>query len=63
MRFNQDRTHSLSRYFSDLSKITFGSAVLGFFLPTITGAIGVSVFLGGVIATVSFLVFSIKLLE
>lgn len=63
MHLNKNQINLLSQYFSDLSKIIFGSAVLGFFLPGIVGAITIPVFWGGIVATVSCLLFSMNLLK
>jgi len=60
---NKDQTSSLSQYFSDLSKITFGSAVLGFFVPGAVGSITIPIFIGGILATAVCLMFSIILLR
>lgn len=42
-------------FLSDSAKIVFGSAVIGFFIPGISGAITTQAFVGGVFTTVVFL--------
>lgn len=63
MQFNQEQINTLAKYFSDLSKILFGSTVLGFFIPAATSPITMSVFVIGIITTASCLIFSIRLLK
>ena len=62
MRFTQDQLDILSKYFADLSKILVASAVIGFFVPS--GAIiTLPVFIGGTVAAIGCLVFSIQLIK
>ncbi|MBI4120155.1 MAG: hypothetical protein HY454_01685 [Parcubacteria group bacterium] len=63
MQLNQEQIDTLARYFSDLSKILFGSTVLGFFIPSAETQIALSVFIVGALATISCLIFSLKLLK
>lgn len=51
----------LSGYFADISKILFASTVIGFFVPTGVGPIPLSVFFGGFVAAIIFLIFSLHL--
>ena len=63
MRFNRDQIDILSKYLADLSKILFGSTVLGFFLTPSFGPITLPVFIFGCFATMSCLIFSVRLLK
>ncbi|MEK7500506.1 MAG: hypothetical protein AAB642_00055 [Patescibacteria group bacterium] len=63
MRFNKDQTDTLSKYLADLSKIIFASTVVGFFVPSALEPVATPTFVGGILATVSCLAFSIKLLK
>lgn len=56
MQFNQEQIDTLAKYFSDLSKILFGSTVLGFFIPSAETQITLSMFIVGVSATITCLV-------
>jgi hypothetical protein len=49
MRLTKSQESLLSQYFADLSKILFGSTVVGYFIPNTTDLITPSVFLAGVI--------------
>lgn len=60
MWLTEHRIEILSRYFADISKIIFASAVIGFFIPT-GGHIPFPVFIGGFIAAIGFLIFSLAL--
>lgn len=60
MWLTERRLDILSRYFSDTSKIIFASTVIGFFIPT-GGPIPFPVFIGGFIAAIGFLIFSLAL--
>lgn len=46
----------LSDFLSDTAKIIFASAVVGFFIPGMTGELPQVVLIGGLIATTTFLV-------
>lgn len=48
-------------FLKDGAKIVFGSAVVGFFIPSITGTITRGVFWGGVVATIFLLGLAIVL--
>ena len=52
MTLNKEQVDTVSRYFSDISKILFASTVIGFFIPTGAGPITFSIFFtGAAIAT------------
>ena len=61
MGFTSGQNDTLSKYFSDVSKILVGSAVVGFFVPTGVGPITTQVFVGGTAIAIVFLLISIKL--
>ncbi len=63
MQLNQEQIDILAKYFSDLSKILFGSTVLGFFIPSPEVQITLSVFIVGALATTTCLAFSLRLLK
>lgn len=63
MHLNKEQIILLSRYFSDVSKITFASSVIGFFIPAGAGPITIPLFIVGAFVTVSSLVFSIAILK
>ncbi|MBI2465798.1 MAG: hypothetical protein HYV66_01035 [Candidatus Sungbacteria bacterium] len=42
-------------FLTDASKIIFGSAVVGFFIPGLSGEITATMFFGGISATMVFL--------
>ncbi|MEK7560256.1 MAG: hypothetical protein AAB522_03075 [Patescibacteria group bacterium] len=42
-------------FLTDSAKIVFGSAIIGFFIPGISGAITIQAFVGGVFTTIVFL--------
>jgi hypothetical protein len=49
MRLTKSQESLLSPYFADLSKILFGSTVVGYVIPNTTSLITPSAFLAGVI--------------
>jgi hypothetical protein len=49
MRLTKAQLMLLSQYFSDVSKILFGSTVIGYFIPSSAGLITLPVFFAGVI--------------
>lgn len=61
MEFNERQTDLLAKYFADLSKILVASTVIVFFVPTGVGPITITVFLGGFISAIGFLIFSVVL--
>ncbi|OGE77954.1 MAG: hypothetical protein A2751_02835 [Candidatus Doudnabacteria bacterium RIFCSPHIGHO2_01_FULL_46_14] len=61
MRWNKNQTDLLADYFSDLSKILFASAIVGFFVPSSIGQIGLTTFAVGTLATVVALVISLMM--
>ena len=63
MRLNSGQIRILSGYFSDVSKILVGSAVVGFFVPIGTGQITLPIFIGGTIAAFICLLLGIKFAE
>lgn len=63
MQFNVGQLDALSKYFADVSKILVGSAVIGFFIPTGAGQIGLPIFIGGAVAAFICLYASIKLVQ
>lgn len=63
MALHKEQLNILSGYFSDVSKIVVGSAVVGFFIPSGTGIISIPIFLGGIIAAAVFLFLSLQLTQ
>lgn len=63
MGFNRDQVGLLARYFADLSKILFGSIVIGYFLPSNFGIVNFFTFVSGSGFAAVFVIFSIKLLK
>jgi len=61
MRLTKSQITLLSQYFADLSKILFGSTVVGYFIPNTTDLITPSVFLAGIIVGLVCLLISIDL--
>lgn len=45
-------------FLTDAAKIIFGSAVVGFFIPGIVGNVSATLFLGGILVTITFLFFA-----
>lgn len=58
---NTGQIDTLSKYFSDVSKILVASTVIGFFVPTSIGLIPFSVFMVGATVAIGTLVLSIYL--
>jgi len=63
MKLDQEQIRTISKYFSDLSKIVFASAVLGFIIPTESLKITLTIFVLGSIATISFIFFSVIIIK
>ena len=63
MRLTKNQIDILSGYFSDISKILVGSAVIGFFVPSGVGPISIPVFIGGSATAVLCLFISIGLIK
>lgn len=63
MRLNKEQIIILSKYFADLSKIIFASAVLGFFLPIGVGPITILQFITGSTAAILTLLASVILMR
>jgi hypothetical protein len=61
MRLTKSQESLLSQYFADLSKILFGSTVVGYVIPNTTQLITPSVFLAGVIVGLVCLFISLDL--
>jgi hypothetical protein len=61
MRLTKSQESLLSQYFADLSKILFGSTVIGYFLPNTADLITPSAFLAGVIVGLVCLLISLDL--
>lgn len=51
----------LSKYFVDLSKILFASAVVGFFIPNYSGQVSLLTFVLGSIFSAGFLVLGVMI--
>ena len=51
----------ISDFLSDIAKIVFGSAVVGYFLPGFAGEVSFRIFIGGLLSTVLSLVLAVKL--
>lgn len=55
MRLNKDQLVLTAKTFTDLAKILFGSAVIGFFIPGFSGAVTIPIFIiGGVVSASLF---------
>ena len=61
MQLNSNQIDILAKYFSDLSKIIFASAVLGFFIPISETIPTFQTFLFGSATTIAALILSIRL--
>lgn len=61
MKLNEGQSNILAIYFADASKILFASTVVAFFIPPTAIQMTLWNFLGGLIATVGFLLFSLTL--
>ena len=61
VKFSKEQRHTLSEYFSDISKISVGSVVVGFFIPTEGMHVPLAGFIGGCIVAIGFIVFSMYL--
>lgn len=62
MKLNGDQIGLLAKYFADLSKILFGSVIIGYFLPSSIIVNLPTFMLGSSVATV-FIIFSVKILK
>lgn len=63
MWLNRSQLDTLSKYFSDISKILVASIVIGFFAPVGADLITIPVFVGGSLAAIGFLIFSITIAQ
>lgn len=45
-------------FLTDAAKIIFGSAIVGFFIPGISGSVTTTAFFSGIVTTAGFLVFA-----
>lgn len=63
MNLTDSQINVLSSYLADVSKILIGSVVIGFFLPTSTGAITIPVFMTGSMIAVATLWVSIIIIR
>lgn len=62
MKLNKGHLDIFAKYFSDVSKILFGSTVVGFFVPIQgSGTITLFVFIGGLAGAIVFIIFSLAL--
>ena len=59
VRFSKEQFHTLSDYFSDISKILAGSGVIGFFIPMESIHVTPFLFVASAIAAGSFLLLSV----
>lgn len=62
-QFSKVQLDKISNYLMDLSKILFGSAVVGFFIPGFSGQVNLSIFVVGLILSTTFLALGIKILN
>ena len=60
---NKNQLKCVSDFFSDLAKIIFGSAIIGFLIPGINGNVNVKDFFTGAILAFAFLIFGIYFLK
>jgi len=63
MRLNKLQIEAISKFFADLSKILFASAVVGFFIPGSSGYVNMSVFIFGSLFSLGLFILSIALLK
>ncbi|GEM_PF-1810093 len=61
MKLDQHQLNLISKYLADISKILFASAVLGFFIHSESINISWYVFIGGSVAMVATITFSIMI--
>lgn len=62
-KFTTPQLETISRFFSDLAKILFASVLVGYFVPSLSGAVGIATFIGGLLLFVAFFVFSVILIK
>lgn len=58
-KFTKSQLGAISHFFSDLAKILFASVLVGYFIPSFSGAVGIATFVGGLLLFVAFFVFSV----
>lgn len=61
MKLTNNQLDAVARYLADISKLVFAATVLGFFVPMNNTLLSAQTFIFGLIATVSFFVFSVYL--
>lgn len=62
-KFTKPQLETVSRFFSDLAKILFASVIVGYFVPSLAGAVGIATFAGGLLLFVAFFIFSVILVK
>lgn len=63
MRLNKCQLEIAAKFFADLGKIWFASGVVGFFIPVTPAKLGISVLIGGIIASSIFLLLGLRILK
>jgi len=62
-KLNRSQVESISKFFSDLAKILFGSAVVGFLIPGFSGNVTAFVFITGALSSVGLFLLSVIILK
>lgn len=62
-RLNQAQIKSVSKFFSDLAKILFASAVVGFFIPSSSINVTTNALVVGSFFALSFFIISVTILK
>lgn len=63
MELNRDQIQLIAKTFTDLAKILFAAAVIGFFIPGYAGIVNVPTFITGAISSASLFIVSVGILR
>lgn len=63
MRLNKLQLETAAKFFVDLGKLWFASGVIGFFIPNTPIRLGISALIGGVVASLIFLLIGLRILK
>ena len=63
LKLTTSRLEILAKYFVDLSKILFASAIVGFFIPGFSEKVDLSTFVFGSVIALGFLVLGVLIIE
>lgn len=61
--FNEEQIKGISKYLMDLSKLLFGSAIVGFFIPGYSGKVSTAIFIIGVVSSMGLFASGIFILK